>query len=119
MKLRYLLDENLSRRVALTIRRHYPELDALRVGDEGTPAFGTLDPDILIWLEENQRTLVTDNRKSMPGHLVDHHAAGRHHWGLFLVSKDAPLRALDDTLYVYWDVSEAEQWVDLVEWLPV
>ena len=56
----------------------------------------------------------------MPGHLADHHAAGRHHWGLFLVSsRTRPLRPLADTLYVYWDVSEAEQWVDLVEWLPV
>lgn len=119
MKLRYLLDENLSQRVALTIRRHYFELDVLRVGDEGAPAFGTLDPEILIWLEENQRTLVTDNRKSMPGHLVDHYAAGRHHWGLFLVSKNAPLRVLADALYMYWDASEAEQWADLVEWLPV
>lgn len=37
MHLRYLLDENLSPRVTLTLRRHYPAIDVLRVGDEGAP----------------------------------------------------------------------------------
>ncbi|HEY3229613.1 MAG TPA: hypothetical protein VGJ87_10350 [Roseiflexaceae bacterium] len=45
MKIRYLLDENLSARVVATIQRHYPALDVLRVGDPGAPAFGTLDYD--------------------------------------------------------------------------
>lgn len=119
MKLRFLLDENLSPRVISTIQRHYPGLDVLRVGDEGAPALSILDPDLLHWLEQNGRILVTDNRKSMPGHLADHLAAGNHHWGVFLVRKDAPLRLLAEVLFVYWEVTEAEQWVDLIEWLPV
>jgi hypothetical protein len=119
MKIRYLLDENLSSRIVATIQRYYPELDVLRVGDEGAPAFGTLDPDILRWLESHQHTLVTDNRKSLPGHIADHVAAGGHHWGVFIVRKDVPLRPLAEALYVYWDVTEAEQWVDLTEWLAV
>jgi hypothetical protein len=36
-----------------------------------------------------------------------------------MVRKDAPLRTLADTLYVYWDATDAEQWMDLTEWLPV
>jgi hypothetical protein len=119
MKIRYLVDENLSARVVATIQRHYPQLAVLRVGDPGAPAFGTLDPDILHWLEINQRVLVTDNRKSMPGHIADHIAAGGRHWGIFMVRKDAPLRTLADTLYVYWDVTDAEQWTNQMEWLPV
>src|SRR6266487_6465990 len=115
MKIRYLLDENLSARVVATIQRHYPALDVLRVGDPGAPAFGTLDPDLLSWLEIHQRVLVTDNRKSMPGHISDHVAGGGHHWGIFMVRKDAPLRTLADMLYVYWDVTDAEQWMDSTE----
>jgi len=57
MKIRYLVDENLSARVVTTIQRHYPALDVLRVGDTGAPAFGTLDPDLLRWLETHQRVL--------------------------------------------------------------
>jgi hypothetical protein len=119
MKIRYLVDENLSSRIVATIQRHYPELDVLRVGDAGAPIFGTLDLDLLRWLDLHQRVLVTDNRKSMPGHIADHIAAGGHHWGIFMVHKNAPLRTLADTLYVYWDVTDAEQWMDVMEWLPV
>jgi hypothetical protein len=119
MKIRYLVDENLSARAVATIQRHYPALDVLRVGDVGAPAFGTPDPELLRWLELHQRVLVTDNRKSMPGHSADHILAGGHHWGIFMVHKDAPLRTLADTLYVYWEVTDAEQWMDVTEWLPV
>jgi hypothetical protein len=114
-----LLDENLSPRVSLTIQRHYPVIDVLRVGDSGAPLLSILDPDLLLWLDAHERTLVTDNRKSMPGHMADHLAAGHHYWGIFQVRKDAPLRLLADTLFVYWDVTEADAWVDLVEWLPL
>ncbi|RRR65521.1 MAG: hypothetical protein EI684_22875 [Candidatus Viridilinea halotolerans] len=119
MKIRYLLDENLSPRVKLTVARHYPGLDLLRVGDEGAPALGTLDPELLVWLDQQQRVLVTDNRKSMPSHIADHHAVGGHHWGIFLVRKRTSLLLLAETLSVYWDVTEAEQWRDVMEWLPV
>ncbi|MBP1466272.1 DUF5615 family PIN-like protein [Candidatus Chloroploca sp. M-50] len=119
MKIRYLLDENLSPRVKLTILRHYPELDVLRVGDEDAPALGTLDPDMLDWLDVYQRVLVTDNRKSIPGHIADHFAAGKHHWGIFLVRKRTSLLLLAEALYVYWSTTEATQWRDVTEWLPV
>lgn len=119
MRLRFLLDENLSPRVTLTLQRHYPAVDVVRVGDEGAPALGTLDPEILRWVEVNQRTLVTDNRKSLPGHIADHLANGGHHWGIFQVRKNAPLLRLAEALYVYWSVTEAEEWVDLTEWVPV
>lgn len=59
-----------------------PAIDILRVGDSDAPSLGTLDPDILRYLELSQRLLVTDNRKSIPGHLEEHWAAGGHIWGL-------------------------------------
>lgn len=67
MSVRFLLDENISPRVRVAIQRHYPHIDILRVGDEGTPRLETLDPEILQHLELSQRILVTKNRASMPG----------------------------------------------------
>jgi hypothetical protein len=118
MKIRYLVDENrprvLSRRYSATIPRSMCCALAM-----WAPRFWYAGPDLLHWLELHQRVLVTDNRKSMPGHSADHAQAGGHHWGIFMVHKDAPLRTLADTLYVYWDVTDAEQWMDVTEWLPV
>ena len=81
MKPRFLLDENLPPRFKLAILRLNPEIDILRVGDSNAPALGTLDPDILIYLQQSQGILLTDNRKSMPEHLQDHWASNGFIWG--------------------------------------
>jgi len=47
MKIRFLLDENLSPRLKLAALRREASMIVLRLGDAGTPALGTLDPDIL------------------------------------------------------------------------
>lgn len=82
MKVRFLLDENLSPRLKVAIKRFDTTIDVLRVGDRDTPPLGTLDPDILRYLERSQRLLVTDNRTSMPQHLEEHWANGGQLWGL-------------------------------------
>ena len=117
MKLRFLIDENLSPKLKTAIIRRYPDIDLLRVGDEGAPPLGTLDAEILRYLEDTQRALITDNRQSIPGHIVDHFAENRHHWGIFEVRKNAALKSLVEEIYVYWSASEAEEWIDRVEWL--
>lgn len=119
MKIRYLFDENMDPRFATVLARHYPMIDVRYVGSGHAPAFGTLDPEILLYLEQTLRILITDNRKSMPGHLVDHANAGRHHWGIFIVSKQASYKPLADLVFLYWDASEAEEWIGHVECLDV
>jgi hypothetical protein len=117
MKARFLIDENLSVRLRDALQRRYPAIDAVRVGDPGAPAFGTLDPDILPYLQQAQRILITDNRVSMPTHLEQFAASGGQHWGIFVVHKEAPLGSIIDLLYLYWEASEAEEWVNRTEWL--
>jgi hypothetical protein len=72
MKIRFLLDENLSPKLKFAILRLNPKIDIMRVGEENMPSLGTLDPEILIYLEMSKRLLITDNRKSMPSHLEEH-----------------------------------------------
>lgn len=52
MKIRFLLDENLPPKLKNAVWKLQPEIDILRVGDAGALAFGTLDPEILIYAEE-------------------------------------------------------------------
>ena len=83
MKPRFLLDEHINRAVQRQLRRLQPNIDVLAIGDPGAPEPGTLDPEILNWLEEHGYILVTENRSTMPKHLHDHFAADRHLPGLF------------------------------------
>ncbi len=72
MKVRFLLDENLSQRLKIAVLQTNPYIDILCVGDEKAPPFGTLDPEILLYTEKEKRLLITSNRKSMPEHLEAH-----------------------------------------------
>ena len=116
MRIQYLLDENLDPRFVRTMQRHYPAVDVLRVGGEGAPSLGVSDPDILRFVESHHRILVTDNRKSMPGHVLTHNQAGGHHWGIFIIDKSIGYKQLADALFVYWEASQLEDWTDQTEW---
>ena len=118
MKVRFLLDENLSPRLKLAVLRLNAEIDILRVGDEGTPRFGTLDPEILIYLQQSQRILLTDNRKSMPEHIDSHWANDGFIWGLFWLSPKATIREIAEDLILIWETTEAEEWKNQLIWIP-
>jgi hypothetical protein len=118
MKVRFLIDENLPPRLKTATQRLNSAIDILRVGNATTPALGTLDPDVLRYLELSQRILVTDNRNSMPGHLEDHWKMGGHIWGLFWVRPGTTVGHLAEELLLIWETSEAEEWIDILDWIP-
>jgi len=118
VKVRFLIDENLTPRLKAAVQRHDAEISILRVGDVGAPPLGTPDPKILDYLEATQRLLVTDNRRSIPSHVAHHAATGKHHWGIIWVRPEARLGPLAESLYLIWAVNEAGEWWDRTEWLP-
>jgi hypothetical protein len=73
-----LFDEHVGRSLRDQLRRQAPQLRLYAVGDGSAPPTGTLDPGLLVWLEEHNCLLVTNNRSSMPPHLRAHLAVGRH-----------------------------------------
>jgi hypothetical protein len=118
VKVRFLLDENLSSRLKVAILRLNPAIDILRVGDPNAPQLGTLDPDILSYLELSQRLLVTDNRTSMPEHLEAHWVDGGYIWGLLWVGPKTSIGQLAEEIFVIWETTEAEEWKDYLDWIP-
>src|SRR5271157_1819685 len=98
MNIRYLLDENLPPHWRKHLMNHEPTLVVCRVGDPGAPALGTADPAILEWCEANGFVLVTNNRKSLPGHLLDHLANGKHVPGILVLSATINTRRLVEDL---------------------
>lgn len=119
MKIRFLLDENLSPRLKAALKRLDVQIDVLRVGDKGAPPLRTLDPDILRYLATTQRLLVTDNRSTIPDHLDEHYAAGgSSHWGIVWVRPGISMGQVVDELYMIWSASEAEEWIDRLDWIP-
>lgn len=89
----------------------------LRIGDEGAPPLGTSDQEILQFAEQTHRLFVTDNRKSMPGHVAAHLAAGGHHWGVVNLSPSLALAQIVAERGIIWGASSADEWIDKTDWL--
>ncbi len=118
MKVRFLLDENLPPKLKLAVQRFNPDIDIIRVGEPEAPPLGTLDPELLNYLEISQRLLVTDNRNSMGGHLQDHWGKGGHIWGLVWLRPNGTIRTWAESLVLIWEITEAEEWLDKLDWIP-
>ena len=119
MKPRFLLDEHVNRAIQRQLRRLDARIEVLAIGDPGAPSAGTSDPDLLIWLEKEGYILVTENRSTMPMHLVDHYAAGRHVPGVFWIRPRAGLGAIIEELYLIWYASEADEYQDRTLFIPL
>jgi hypothetical protein len=118
VKIRFLLDENLSSKLKFAVKRQNPSIDILRVGDPNTPEFGTLDPDLLKYLQFSKRLLVTDNRSSMPAHLEAHWQQGNNIWGLIWLRPSSTISQWVESMSLMWEITEAEEWIDRLDWIP-
>jgi hypothetical protein len=116
---RFLLDEHVNRAIQRQLQRRDIQIEVLAVGDPGVPPSGSPDRDILIWIEENGYILITENRRTMPTHLADHFAVGRHVPGVFWVRPGAQLGPIIESLYLIWLVVVAEELRDRTLYLPL
>lgn len=115
----YLIDENTTPALADQLRRRQPELIVASVGDDIAPPKGTLDPDILLWIETHEFTLVTRNRKSMPEHLFRHIEAGHHIPGILTLRPKVPLGEVVEDLLLIWELSEDDEYQDQIIHIPL
>jgi hypothetical protein len=97
---RLLLDEHVPQLYRVQLRRRDPAPTVWQIGDGGAPPKGTLDPAILEWCEANDFLLVTNNRASLPVHLADHLAAGRHVPGILCLDLDASICLIIEHLWI-------------------
>ncbi|NER97642.1 MAG: hypothetical protein F6J86_27990 [Symploca sp. SIO1B1] len=116
---KYLLDENMSPLYREQLLRYKPDLIVLKIGDEGVPPEGTLDPEILCWCEENGFVLITNNRSSMPVHLINHLAVGRHVPGILVLRRPTSIGKVISDLILIAEAAEEDEYFDLISYLPL
>ena len=116
---RFLIDENISPKYRTQLLYHEPSLTVLVIGDEGAPPKSTPDPGILVWCEQNQFNLITNNRESMPQHLSDHLAAGHHVPGIFTINHRMPMGLIIDQLLLIAGASDEDEYIDQITYIPL
>ncbi|KAB8316507.1 hypothetical protein SD81_025280 [Tolypothrix campylonemoides VB511288] len=119
MTLKYLLDENVAPLYQVQLRRQKPDLVVWVVGEPATPPKSTLDPEILCWCEEYSFFLVTNNRRSMPVHLGEHIAQGRHVPGILILNDKLTIGQNIDELILIAEASFDGEYQDQIVHLPV
>ncbi len=118
MALNYLIDENVNPIYPNQIRQREPDILIKVVGEPETPPKSTLDPEILCWCEDNKFVLVTNNRTSMPVHLTDHIALGRHVPGIFIMNPNLSVGENLEELILAALASEEDEYLDRIVYLP-
>ena len=81
--IRLLADQNFNGHILGGLARQEPALDVLHVRDVGLDE--APDPTILEWAAENDRVLLTHDRRTIPTFAHDRVVAGRPMSGVFLV----------------------------------
>jgi hypothetical protein len=97
--------------------RREPSVDFLSAQEAGLR--GMDDPEVLLLAAEQQRVLVSHDVGTMPVHFRNFRSEGRHSAGLFLIPQRLDLGTAIDELLLIWLASEASEWEDRIEWLPI
>ncbi|MBW4493344.1 MAG: DUF5615 family PIN-like protein [Oscillatoria princeps RMCB-10] len=118
MNLQYLIDENVNPLYPNQMRRREPNIVIKVVGESEAPPKSTLDPEILCWCEEHNFLLVTNNRTSMPVHLADHLAFGRHVPVIFILNPNLSIGENLEELILAALGSQQDEYQDRIVYLP-
>ena len=116
MKIRFQADADFNHHVVKGVRRREPAIDFRGANEAGLA--GLDDPEVLSAAAREGRILVTHDRQTMPQHFADF-IANQHSPGVLVLSQYLPIRAAIEELVMVWEASEAEEWVDVFQALPL
>ena len=116
MKAKYQADADLDGRVIRGLKRTAPEIN-FRTAAEASLA-GLPDPDVLRIAATDGRVLVSQDRRTMPGHFHRFIASAQSP-GVILLRDGISIATAIEELLLIWAASEAEEWVNRLIWIPI
>jgi hypothetical protein len=117
VKVRFLADADLNKAIVSGVLRREPSLDFLTAHVAGLRSMS--DAEVLALAAEHQRALVSHDVGTMPAQFRAFREAGRHSSGVFLIPQTLDVGTVIDEILLIWLASEASDWHDRLEWLPL
>ena len=77
------------------------------------------DPAVLALAAKQQRVLVSHDAGTMPRHFGKFREKGNSSSGIFLIPQSQEVGVAIEELLLIWLVSEASEWNNRLEWLPL
>ena len=106
MKISFQADADLNEEIIWGLIRQEPSVD-FKTATEADLS-GLPDTEVLARAAQENRILVTHDRRTMPTHFADfiqHHTSP----GVFIISQNLSLRQAIDELLLFWACSESEE----------
>jgi uncharacterized protein DUF5615 len=116
MIIRFQADVNLNQIILRAACRREPALDFQTA--ETANLTGLPDLEVLACAAEDGRILVTHDLQTMPRHFAAFITI-RQSAGLLLIPQHLPIASAVDDLLLIWSAMEAEEWRNLVWYLPL
>lgn len=117
MKPRFQADNDLRASIRTGALRREPAIDFQSA--YAAKLEGVHDPEVLRLAATQGRILISHDENSMPGHFRDFLENGSRSAGVFMAPQGAPTIAVIESILLIWIVSEADEWVDRIVWLPL
>jgi hypothetical protein len=116
MKVRFLADYDFNREILDGLLRREPFID-LKSGVEAELQ-GVPDPDVLEAAATEGRLLITHDQRTMPFHFGQF-VRRRKSPGVFIIPQRMGIGAAIEELLLIWAASDAEEWTNLIFFLPL
>jgi hypothetical protein len=115
-RVRFLADANLDQNIVAGVIRRQAGIEFEL--PQGVIAEGIGDPEVLAIAASRNRVLVTHDIRTMPRHFAEF-ITGSDSPGVILIPRSMPMgQAIEDILLI-WHISDAEEWRNLLRWLPL
>jgi uncharacterized protein with PIN domain len=115
--IRFLLDENFNGKIARGLRARQPDADVIRVQD--TEMSGADDQAVLEWAAHEGRILLTHDLDTMTKYANERIEAGRQMAGVIFVRDTLPVSKVIEDLLAILGASEASEWENRTDFLPL
>lgn len=115
--MKFLADENFEGAIYRGLIRRSPNLNIVRVQDAGLSHANDLE--ILEWANSEGRILLTHDRRTMPRYAYERMAEGKSIAGMIVMRATIPVSTAIDDILLIEACSTTEEWVDMVQDLPL
>lgn len=115
-RVRFQADADLRQAIVTGTIRKQPKLDFQSANQAGLE--GLKDAEVLAIAANQNRVLVTHDRKTMPiefGQFILTQTSS----GILVVSQSLPVSDAIDTLILIWEASTAEEWINQIMTIPL
>lgn len=116
MIIRYQADADLNQAIVTGVLRREPAIDFQTAFSAGLE--GVKDPEVLAIAAQQERILVSHDRRTMPLEFAQFITSNRS-TGVIIVSRKLPIEVAIEELLLIWAASSAQEWINRIAKLPL